>query len=521
MDIKTEPKDAEEPEDQFLDLSIVKEEYVVQEEKPLISEIDLKPSLEASQECQENQYSQEKQERVKFVITEIHTRKYSCSLCCSSFHRAKDLKKHISTHTNEKNFSCPQCPKAFATPERLESHRKTHTEATPFACTHCEKSFKNLLYLKKHLKTHAEKTQECPKCGKKFKDVEYLKKHTRRHIDGKSFECDKCGKLFKTVKARREHNQNFHMGYRLCPKCPMKLADEAALREHVQMHASEKPLHCQVCQKTFKYEAMLRKHSRRHTETFTTCPYCQKVNGSRAAFRWHMANYHRGMPTEIKDGPVSCRICNEVFETLDQLKEHVVAHPIEKLYECAFCGKKFITKIRVKEHIQTVHYRIPRMSNITLFACTVCGQQCHGRTNLQIHQSTHSTDRPFKCSLCGKTFKNEPFLMRHMRALHNDERPVFECRICGIKLKQKRSLREHERKHETTPDTFTCPQCGEMFRGKRLLDEHMKEQHGDLMFPCKICGVRLKHKRSMTKHEKMHMKEISKLAENSIGSSSK
>lgn len=206
----------------------------------------------------------------------------------------------MSIHTKERNFPCPQCSKAFATPERLESHTKTHTEETPFGCTKCEKKFKNILYLKKHLKTHSDKIQECSKCGKKFKDIEYLKKHFRRHSDGKSFECDTCKKLFKTVKARWEHMQKSHMGYRLCQKCPMKLKDEAELKEHMEVHATEKPLQCDVCKKSFKYEAMLAKHSRRHLETFTTCPYCHKVNGSRAAFRWHMANYHRGLPTEIK-----------------------------------------------------------------------------------------------------------------------------------------------------------------------------------------------------------------------------
>ena len=42
---------------------------------------------------------------------------------------------------------------------------------------------------------------------------------------------------------------------------------------------------------------------------------------------------------------------------------------------------------------------------------------------------SHSTDRPFKCSICGVGFKQKVVLQQHV-ARHNEDRQ-FVCDHCG------------------------------------------------------------------------------------------
>ena len=50
--------------------------------------------------------------------------------------------------------------------------------------------------------------------------------------------------------------------------------------------------------------------------------------------------------------------------------------------------------------------------------CHICGRECPSRHKLQRHLSTHSEERPYNCSICGKAFKWTEYLSKHMRTQH-------------------------------------------------------------------------------------------------------
>ncbi len=56
----------------------------------------------------------------------------------------------------------------------------------------------------------------------------------------------------------------------------------------------------------------------------------------------------------------------------------------------------------------------PRLKRV----CHICGRECPSRHKLQRHLSTHSEDRPYNCSICGKAFKWTEYLSKHMRTQH-------------------------------------------------------------------------------------------------------
>ena len=89
------------------------------------------------------------------------------------------------------------------------------------------------------------------------------------------------------------------------------------------------------------------------------------------------------------------------------------------------------------------------------------------------------------CTICTKTFKNDKTLMSHMLHHFGVTPKMASCPICGLTL-QKKSYARHLRLHgNVVPEV--CPYCNKEFREKRSLDKHIKAIHqAERPFACPI-----------------------------------
>lgn len=171
-------------------------------------------------------------------------------------------------------------------------------------------------------------------------------------------------------------------------------------------------------------------------------------------------------------------------------------------YSCDLCPKSFSRKSGILQHKQVVH------NDNRPFFCDICGNKFKTKQMLHKHQATHSEDRPFKCPQCPATFKLKGDLHSHEKKTHTTHGPVA-CHICGKLYKVQSTLRKHMVKHNG--QDIKCPHCDTTYKDKGSLQFHLRTIH--LGFKkrnaCPFCTIHLSSRKQIVKHLKeAHQKDL-------------
>lgn len=114
---------------------------------------------------------------------------------------------------------------------------------------------------------------------------------------------------------------------------------------------------------------------------------------------------------------------NLVKESMNIERQHAKQNG-RRLYRCNLCSETFRRRIRLSDHVKTVH-------NGKRHPCIKCGKTFQTSDHLKRHSAAHSDRKDFICKICNRELKLRGYLNRHMKRHKSNGRfsPTYDCGI--------------------------------------------------------------------------------------------
>ncbi|XP_072313081.1 zinc finger and BTB domain-containing protein 24 [Eucyclogobius newberryi] len=203
----------------------------------------------------------------------------------------------------------------------------------------------------------------------------------------------------------------------------------------------------------------------------------------------------RGRKRKYPSTEARCDQCEKVFKSHIFLQIHQRTHTGEKPFRCSVCGHGFTQK-----HSLIVHQRAH--TGERPFVCSVCSKALCTKNSLQDHMKLHEDKRSFRCDKCDRTFTQKRQLKSHSR-VHTDK-SLPECAECHHKFLDTAQLKKHLRTH-TGEKPFTCEICGKCFTTKSTLQTHIRIHKGEKPYECPVCQKSFSDPSARRRHVASHL----------------
>lgn len=325
----------------------------------------------------------------------------------------------------------------------------SHAKQRSYRCSFpgCCSSFHNGTHLKTHIEIHNDNRQrfvcEYPECTASYFQKSSLVEHQKKH----------------EIKHNQEHIKVFHCDHQ---NCTAAFSRSWLLSEHRRTHFPDRPFTCgaEDCSKTFKTANALSKHHQVHqTERPHLCP----VEGCDASFKTTRGlKIHQSVHSTKRPFPCSFEDCGAAFKTQNELKMHARSHDEKrKLHRCSFCGERFVR---------------PWV--------------------LQVHERTHTDERPWKCEKegCGASFTQLPVLKNHIECMHSPEgqqrQRKSEQATADVLAKEGLCFkREHRTSHNCLAGTWSSTDFLLDVKGGVVDVENDEYQHDSYGVVCEVARM--------------------------------
>jgi len=375
----------------------------------------------------------------------------NCSVCKLVVTKSKQ-KSHYNTHLTllDQNLHvCRRCkiqmPQGY-----IEIHNcVSRSTSIPCVIQIGNRDVRDeIAYLEFAQKPSQNTSHSCHFCSQDFTEFDEYKKHViYQHM--RQFACT-CGMNLKDLQEIKCHVETVQCvddgEVHRCLSCESDLSSCDELLSHVASIHSKTELHkCTKCHHWF------------------SCPYLQTNHTCSKAYGF----YRCSEPN-----------CHERFDKYTRLQRHKVnVHGIGGVL-CSFCGKRFLIKGHLENHMEWAH------SEGNEVECKICGRKCKGPNSLRNHVRTHATERLWSCEICGFATTTSANLRSHRRSHYkapgNPLGKTRECEVCDKKFCKLDSLRAHilSSGHTTStqnvkPDkVMQCAYCSKKFLSKERLRRH-------------------------------------------------
>ncbi|CAJ0930005.1 unnamed protein product, partial [Mesorhabditis belari] len=370
---------------------------------------------------------------------------YTCRVCSLVLPTFTAWRTHSRTHSGRptKPHICWLCHKAFSSIQQLHRHKQVHERERPMNCVVCQRSFRNRNRWLEHMaEAHPDvRTAEMPqeqRAGASSvqpyqpSTIQQFPQPTRSQSADMFYQNQQndfynllpstSGTQLFSLSDTLDYNQAVPITQPL-PQTSAQIEPIAftALLPYQQIAAPFPPtnLRCPVCQHQYQSAEHLLQHldqisqESMHAFSIFTCPICQKSVSGCSAFAQHFRDGHQiSLPNPSGFVDIPKAFLSQKTAKTRQKSEDIRVH------RCSFCAKEFLRKSDIERHIRSHTGEKP-------FSCSICGRSFGNNYNLKVHEKSHERDgeKTHKCSVCQKSFFHMSALKLHMRK-HTGDRPL-------------------------------------------------------------------------------------------------
>ncbi|XP_068601428.1 PR domain zinc finger protein 10 [Brachionichthys hirsutus] len=345
-----------------------------------------------------------------------------------------------------------------------------------------------------------ERNWPCYECNRRFVSSEQLQQHLNMHDD-------KLNSVSRSrARGRGRGRRRFGTGRR--PGRPPKFirldptADACEDKATDMLEPTEKPLEEQAdgAQNGLKVAEMEPEvEAATEVEERLTPPAGEPVEESIAS------PPSMDLPAPLKEDPTQSSQSDAHLSSQDMRRakrirnaalQHLFIRKSFRPFKCTHCGKAFRDKEKLDQHLR-VHGR-----DSYPFACHICSKSFLNDSALEDHILVHTESRSYACLLCTESFERLDLLKEHVGVHAVDG--CFTCPSCKKTFTDFIQVKKHIRCFHSEK-IFQCPDCEKAFCRPDKLRLHMLRHSDRKDFLCSTCGKQFKRKDKLREHmQRMH-----------------
>ena len=432
----------------------------------------------------------------------------TCTMCQRTFHSISVLNCHIKKIHGGFNkakapFSCDLCPAIFVRDMTLSKHKKDVHDVTDdryFECLICNKQFNNARATYYHVHRGHKISQEDSHAQYRVINEDELKINVlalNAQGSGDDTYCNLCKRSFATRATLWIHMEAQHdpsTASFTCELCPAAFVSSARLQVHrADVHdlQSVKKEEYEEIENNDEFDSLPSKSESR-------CNMCEKSYYNNVSFRQHMEKVH-GFGDASK-ATYKCESCPALFVTASTLAKHrSKLHDIIAvgLYECKVCNEQYEELHKIRNHVSATHcikksqivnnYRVEKIPEFKKFS-EFNNETGNNDTLNEVTEAgefaVHSQSARLPCPICTKTLSRYN-LDRHMIHVHKCSRAEIKKLLSAHWRKPvKRKIDKQEKPAPAEPlepsQVFICSICDVAQSSYRMLKRHLHIMHKHL-----------------------------------------
>ncbi|XP_063061332.1 PR domain zinc finger protein 10 [Engraulis encrasicolus] len=177
--------------------------------------------------------------------------------------------------------------------------------------------------------------------------------------------------------------------------------------------------------------------------------------------------------------------------------QHLFIRKSFRPFKCSQCGKAFRDKEKLDQHV--------RFHGREAIACHICNKGFLSLEALDDHLQLHSEQRSYSCLFCTESFDRLELLKEHVRTHMVDG--CYSCPSCKKRFTDFIQVKKHVRSFHSEK-IFQCTDCDKAFCRPDKLRLHMLRHSDRKDFLCSTCGKQFKRKDKLREHmQRMHNPE--------------